>query len=100
MHERYGKDGLVCVSISLDNPKEREAALKFLQGVRAHFTNFLLDEDLPTWQKKFDIIGPPAVFVFDREGKRAGKFDHNDPAKEYTYPDVEKLVRSLLQKQE
>jgi len=36
------------------------------------------------------------VFVFDRDGRRAGKFDTSDPDKPYTYADVEALVKELL----
>ena len=39
---------------------------------------------------------PPAVFVFDRKGRRAGKFDTDDPDKGFKYEDVENLVQGLL----
>ena len=96
MHERYASRGLVCLSVSVDPQDRHAAALAFLQSQRATFANYLLDEANSTWQEKWDINGPPAVFVFDRQGKRAGKFDCNDPEKPYGYDDVAKLVQELL----
>ena len=96
MHKKYAKDGLVCMSVAVDEAKQKPAALAFLQKQEATFANYLLDEEFDYWQNKFDINGPPAVFVFDRNNKRAGKFDYTDPNKQFTYADVEKLVQQLL----
>jgi thiol-disulfide isomerase/thioredoxin len=90
MHEKYARDGLIAVSVSLDEPPDKEKALQFLRSHGAHFANFLLDVDQDTWQQKFHIHGPPTVFVFDRDGKWTQFKD------EKAYPDVEKLVRDLL----
>lgn len=96
LHRRYAKDGLVCMSAAVDPPAQREAALAFLKSKGAAFANYLLDEDPAVWQQKWDLKGVPAVFVFDRAGKRAARFDNDDPAKQFTYDDVERLVRRLL----
>jgi hypothetical protein len=98
MHKRYGSEGLACFSVSADedSPARRDATLSFLRQVGATFPNFFLLEETDFWQQKFNISGPPAVFVFDRQGKRAGKFDTSDPDKPFTYKDVEDLVKELL----
>jgi hypothetical protein len=96
LHQKYAKDGLVAMSVSVDTAEDRGKALEFLRKQSATFANFWLDEKGKVWQEKLDIAGPPAVFVFDRQGKRAGKFDTDDPDKPYTYDDIEKLVRQLL----
>src|SRR5262245_48503468 len=96
LHLRYAKQGVVCMSASVDEVENKEAALKFLEAKKATFANYLIDDDAKIWQDHWDFIGPPAVFVFDQTGKLAGRFDHNDPDKKYTYADVEKLVRKLL----
>jgi thiol-disulfide isomerase/thioredoxin len=97
LHEKYAKDGLMAVSISLDASADKEEArkwkddaLKFLQSHRARFDNFLLDEDQELWQKKFHVPGPPVVFVFNRAGKWTQFRD------EKAYPEIEKLVAELL----
>ena len=96
MHRRWYKDGLVCISVSLDDAKRHDAALKFLKARGATFPNYRLDEEPKVWQDHWDFNGPPALFVFDRAGKQAGRFDHNDPCKQYTDADVEKLVQKVL----
>jgi hypothetical protein len=96
LHQKYAKDGLVCVSVSVDPDGQQGDALKFLQKQKATFANYWIDEKETFWQEKLEINGPPAVFVFDRQGKRAAKFDTNDPDKTYTYDDIEKLVQRLL----
>jgi thiol-disulfide isomerase/thioredoxin len=99
LHRKYGKDGVVCVSVSVDEPDDREAharALKFLKAKGAAFPNYLVDEKAAVWQDHFDINGPPAVFVYGPDGALAGRFDHNDVNKSYSYADVEKLVRKVL----
>jgi hypothetical protein len=91
MHRKYAKDGLVCVSASLDTPTDMGRALKFLQKQQAGFTNFWLDEPTEVWQNYWDFGGPPAVFVFDRLGMKHGPFQSTN-----TYEEVEKLVIKLL----
>jgi hypothetical protein len=97
MQQKYGERGLVCVSVTidhLDNWKER--SLAFLQKQNATFPNYWLDEEDEVWQERWKIKGPPAIFVFDRDLKRARKFDTDDPANAYTPEDVDKLVQELL----
>jgi thiol-disulfide isomerase/thioredoxin len=96
LHDKYAAKGLACMSVSLDQAADKDLALKFLKREKAEFTNVLLDEPAKTWQTFFDVYGPPAVMVFDRDGKLAGRFDHNDVDKSYTHEDVEKLVVALL----
>jgi hypothetical protein len=96
MHQKYDKDGLVCMSVSVDELRNKEAALGFLKKQDATFANYLLDEEWDFWQNKWSINGPPAVFVFDRNNRVAAKFDTSDPDKPYTYNDVEQRVRQLL----
>ena len=73
------------------------AALKFLQEKKAGFPNYLLNESETVWQPRLGFNGPPAVFVFDRQGRRVGTFTHNDPKKPYSHEkDVVPLVEKLL----
>jgi hypothetical protein len=92
MHRKYAKDGVVCMSVSLDEKVDKELALKFLRAQRATFPNYLLDEEIEAWQEQLKIAGPPMVFVYDRDGQRVARFGD----KGFTYADVEKVVRQLL----
>jgi thiol-disulfide isomerase/thioredoxin len=99
LHKDYAEKGLVCMSVTLDKPEAKDGALKFLQKQKATFANYLLDESQEFWAERWHIQGPPAVFVFDRQGRRAGKFDSENPDKPLDYDDVKKLVRKLLEAQ-
>lgn len=96
MHKKYGKNGLVAMSVSLDDPKDKDdkaSVLKFLKAQKATFANFMLNETPEFWQEKLKIDGPPSVFVFNREGKVEKQFKD-----EFTYADVERLAKKLLDK--
>jgi len=72
LHSKYAMEGLTAISVSLDEPEEKgkkERVVSFLTNTKATFTNFILDESQEFWQKKFDFMGPPCVFVFNRQGK-------------------------------
>jgi hypothetical protein len=98
MQRKYAKDGLVAVSVSLDDPNDKEARgriLKFLKARDAEFTNLFLDEAPDLWSERLKIDLPPAVFVFDRDGRIAGKFE----GKKVSYEtQIEPLVADLLKK--
>ncbi len=95
MHQKYAKDGFAAISVSLDDPGDPQAkarVVKFLEGQKAAFTNLILDEQPEVWQEKLKFAGPPAVFVFDRQGKWK-KFEGD-----FQYKDVEAYVQELLKK--
>lgn len=103
MHQKYAREGLACVSVSVDDPAMPamiKAAEGFLLQQKATFANYLLMEEVDVWQERMDLSAPPAVFIFDREGRRAAKFDTSDPDKPFTYEDVEKVVKRLLKTSE
>ncbi|HEY7427468.1 MAG TPA: TlpA disulfide reductase family protein [Gemmataceae bacterium] len=96
LHRQYGDKGLVCMSVALDAPADPNVpapppgVLKFLLAKKATFANYWLNEDAQVW-KRFGIEAVPAVFVFDRQGRRAAKF-----TQDFDYTDVRKLVEKLL----
>jgi hypothetical protein len=101
MHRKYAERGLVCLSVAVDPPDNKEAAQraeKFLVKQNATFANYLLDEPEGVWQNRWDSNGPPVVFVFDRQGKRAAKFPvvSEKGPEPFEYTDIEKLVQELL----
>jgi hypothetical protein len=96
MHRKYGKDGLVCVSVSVDEKDSKDRALAFLKKRQAGFGNYLLDEEVEVWQNKLKLIGPPAVLVYGRDGKLVRKFQDDDPDHPFSYEHVEPVVRKLL----
>ena len=97
LHDRHAKDGLVAVSVSLDDLSEdgaKDKVLQFLEKQKATFTNLILDEKPEFWQGKLKIDGPPLVMVFNREGILEQKFVDKD----VDYAVIGKLVTELLRK--
>lgn len=82
LHEKHAKSGLAVVSVSVDPPDDtnaRAAARKFLTQQKATFRNFQLTDSAEVWESKWKVVGPPLLFLFDRQGKLVtrweGKFD-------------------------
>jgi thiol-disulfide isomerase/thioredoxin len=44
LHEKHAKDGLVCMSLCVDNQEDRPAALKFLKARKATFAIYFFEE--------------------------------------------------------
>jgi thiol-disulfide isomerase/thioredoxin len=103
LHEKHKAQGLVCMSVSLDMAlapeKAKEKAEKFLIQKKAAFPNYLLEEPEAVLKNYWNTGGPPVWFVFDRQGRRAGKFTSDDEAKPIVYEEIDKLVFQLLQAQ-
>jgi len=95
MRNKYSKDGLVCVSVSVDQAEDASKTLAFLNKQGATFTNYLVDEPAEVWQKRLDVGFPPSVIVIDRDGKRVKRFTADET---FTYEDVEKVVVPLLKR--
>jgi len=77
MQQKYGKEGLVVISVSLDplaeneQPQERkERVLKRLQKLKAKgITNLILNEGSDLVQRKLRVVEIPSVYVFNRQGQ-------------------------------
>lgn len=96
LHRKYASQGLVCITVSVDKAEAADAASEFLQRVEARLLNYRLDERPELWTAKLGLKSIPAVFVFDRDGRRAAKLTGDDEAG-FTYDrDVVPLVRRLL----
>jgi hypothetical protein len=94
MHRKFGKQGLVAISVSVDDVNDKEAVdevKKFLRERKATMANYLLDEAPEVWQKKLNTEAIPCIFVFNRSGKVEQKY------LEARHDLVEKLVERLLQ---
>ncbi len=97
---------VVCISFNVDydgseaDPPEsyREEVLKFLTGQDARFDNVISSVPNEDFFNRIKLGGPPAVFVYDRAGKLARRFDNSVPKQpEFTYAkDVTPLVEQLL----
>jgi hypothetical protein len=98
MHKKYARDGLVAMNVSLDNPTDKKLMSNvraFLTEQKVDFASFVLNEEPDFWQEKLGFAGPPAVFVFGKDGKLAKRYAEAD---EPDYKAIEKVVQELLKK--
>ena len=73
MHKEYAKDGLVVISLTIDELDDEKHALEFLKKHEATFANYILkdtDANKDAWEKRWANIAPPIVHLYDREGKK------------------------------
>jgi len=99
MHEKYAKQGLAVISVSLDDPEDKKAlksAAAFLKEKKATFPNFYIDEENNAGYERFDIGAIPAVFLYGPDGQEVRRFTMDDPDHQFTYDDVEKAVAAAL----
>jgi thiol-disulfide isomerase/thioredoxin len=94
LHGRYAARGLEVISVSVDTPDDadaRSAARDFLVRQKATFRNVILSDKAEVWQAKWKIDGPPLLFLFDKRGRLAGRWDGKfDPT------EVDKKIGELL----
>jgi hypothetical protein len=98
MHRKYGKEGLVVVSASFDDPADKEARADieaFLKKKQAAFTNLILENDAAEMYKTLDIPGPPCLYLFNRDNRFVKKMVGADQI-DFTVVDGE--IARLLKK--
>ncbi len=106
LQDRLG-DKVVCISFNTDysgaknEPPEsfRKRVQEFLTVQKARLFNVLSSDPNDEFYTKIRLGGPPAVFVYDRQGKLVKRFDNSQVPKtpEFNYKhDVAPLVERLL----
>jgi hypothetical protein len=108
MLDKYGKDGLVVIGVTLDGPKEtkaRESAAAYLDKQKVPFRNVALDvppEKLPANLAFIVKSGVPGAFVFNRDNRYVKKLPlldaKDEPIEEMDYDVVEKVVAEQIKK--
>jgi hypothetical protein len=105
MQQKYAKDGLVVVTVSLElwmadakHPKKEmeERARTFLRRHNVNFINLILDEPEEAAREKLRLDSAPCVYVFSREGKwrRLTNQDREEVTPAVIDPLVEKLLKA------
>ena len=72
MQKEFSPEGLVAITVALDDPPDQEAqanCLKYLKAIRSNTTNLMLDEAPEVWGPRLNISAVPHVVLFDRRGK-------------------------------
>lgn len=93
MQQKYKDQGVVCMTVSSDEPDDGPKALKFLTKIDARLQHFHWTDTSEEMDKRLGSTALPSVLVFGRDGQRAKLFTPENP---FSYADVEKVVQELL----
>ena len=102
MHHKYKAKGLVVISVNLNDANdedERKETLKVLTKYKLDVINVVLDEPQEVWKEKLRVrLGPPCMYVFDRNGKWRMLYGETllDDEGNVRHEAVEALVRKQL----
>ena len=102
LDQRYRAEGVSFVSINLDDHEDTDALQKardFLTEVNATFDNYYMDENVIDAFEKLDLLGIPAVVIYDRSGKERYRLTGDNPNKQFTDEDIDAAVQELLTEQ-
>jgi hypothetical protein len=104
MHDKYGKDGLVILTVTLDDPKDataRASVERYLGRTLAKgkkelpFRTLNLDVDPTKLPPTVNFGGgSPGVFVFNRENRYVKKLQPGESTPEA----IEKAISELIKK--
>ena len=100
MHKKYGDQGLVVVSVNVDdlddNGKAPKFVTKFLNEQKATMINVLLDESPEVKLKKLRLTSYPCVYVFNKEGQWTQFMGEDGLKPEEKHRRIEDYVKQLL----
>jgi thiol-disulfide isomerase/thioredoxin len=99
LNRRYKNRGVAVVSMSVDDREDKQAvemARRFLLQQKAAFRNYLMDENILDAFEKLGVQGIPAVFIYDRAGRRRYLLNADDPNHQFTAKDVDDAVAALV----
>ncbi len=104
MADTYGERGVRFVSLSLDDRDDASTVpqvTRFLEKSHAtRLSNYLMDEIIPDAFEKLDLLGIPAVRIYDSDGELRYRLTGDDPNNQFTEEDVEEAIRELLGQRE
>ncbi len=99
MNRTYQKQGIQFVSMLLEDPEEPEAiarAKQFLLKQQADFDHHFMTENLMISFEKLDLLGIPAVFIYDQQGQLAHRLTGDNPNNQFTETDIKNTLNEML----
>lgn len=95
------------VSMLLEDPEESEAmhqAHAFLNKQFQHnppgrFDHYFMNENLMVSFEKLDLLGIPAVFIYDAQGNLSHRLTGDNPNNQFTEADIRNALLTMLQTQ-
>jgi hypothetical protein len=104
MQKKYGKDGLVILTVALDPPSDKGLVADANAEIAKHPTlpnNVLWNGPDGEWAKKLNSTIMPTIYIFNRENRWVKKFPELDKEGDPVDPkdeDIDKAVEGLLKK--
>jgi thiol-disulfide isomerase/thioredoxin len=92
---KHQAEGLVLISVTVDDMDSKDDALAFLRAQKAVFTNLLLDEPRKLWTTKLRTISVPCYYVFNRQGQWV-QFTSPDGKAPIDYAKMDQTVLEFL----
>lgn len=99
LHEKYKNRNVEFVSMNLDDREDKKSivlANQFLKKMNAKFDHYHMDENLLYAFEKIDLIGIPAVLIYDQKGTEEFRLTGDNPNKQFTEKDIEEAIVHLL----
>lgn len=99
LYQRYKTNNAVFVSLNLDDRNDTEsiaAANRFLQKMDATFEHYHMDENLMLTFEKLNLIGIPAVLIYNQQGEEQFRLTGDNPNKQFTHNDIEVAIQTLI----
>lgn len=99
MHQAYQEQNVQFVSLNLDDRDNSESikrAEEFLIKVDATFNNFHMNENLIEAFDRFNLIGIPAVLIYDGQGNERYRLSNDNPNNQFDEEDIEAAIKTLL----
>ncbi len=99
LHHKYKDQNVEFVSMNLDDREDKkslELANQFLKKMNANFDHYHMDENLLHAFEKIDLIGIPAVLIYDQKGNEQFRLTGDNPNKQFTEIDIEEAIIHLL----
>ena len=99
LHQKYKDQNIEFVSMNLDDREDKkslELANQFLEKMNAKFDHYHMDENLLYAFEKIDLIGIPAVLIYDQKGNEQFRLTGDNPNKQFTEKDIEEAIIHLL----
>lgn len=100
LHRQYAKDGLVVITVSVDDlhgggaEETKSRVVGFLKQNGATTTNLLLDEHPNVRAEKLRLSTIPCYYIFNRQGKWTQFGSHSGDKVDYAV--IDRLVTDLL----
>ena len=99
LHEKYVDQNVEFVSMNLDDREDKKSlklANQFLTKMNAKFDHYHMDENLLYSFEQIDLIGIPAVLIYDQKGDEQFRLSGDNPNKQFTEKDIEEAIVHLL----